>query len=376
MQVFRSISLILVASLAGCATLPTSGPTGRQVEKSASNAALPVAIVEINQIASLPEAPVRAVNQIADIAPPPTDLIGPGDILDVTIFEAGVTLFSGTPADPQMSTLMTGTGSHSQHLPPLRVGDDGTILIPYAGKLRVSGHSMSEAAGMIRAALQRFSQNPQVMVTAAQNITNSIIVGGEVNKPGRLVLQTNLERLSDVIAISGGYRGNANDLIVRMSRNGENFNIRLGELLDDPKLDVRAYPGDRLTLVNDPRTFSVMGASGRVEQLPFTRPTLMLSEAIAAAGGANPSFGDPAAIFVFRFTTDAQGQEMPIAYHINMMNTQSYFLAQRFPMREKDVLYFGNAAANQPGKLAQLVSQFFTPLLTVTAAVQTVQNSN
>ena len=44
-------------------------------------------------------------------------------------------------------------------------------------------------------------------------------------------------------------------------------------------------------------------------------------------------------------------------------------------MRDKDVLYFGNAAANQPSKVIQLISQLFSPILTVTSAVQTVQNS-
>ena len=67
---------------------------------------------------------------------------------------------------------------------------------------------------------------------------------------------------------------------------------------------------------------------------------------------------------------------MPIVYHLNMMKVGSYFLAQRFAMRDKDVLYFGNAAANQPSKVVQLISQLFSPILTVTSAVQTVQRSN
>ena len=79
---------------------------------------------------------------------------------------------------------------------------------------------------------------------------------------------------------------------------------------------------------------------------------------------------------MFRYVRDEQGNEVPKVYHLNMMNTGSYFLAQRFAMRDKDVLYFGNAAANQPSKLIQLISQLFSPILTVTAAVQTVKNSN
>ena len=45
-------------------------------------------------------------------------------------------------------------------------------------------------------------------------------------------------------------------------------------------------------------------------------------------------------------------------------------------MQDKDVLYFGSAAANQPSKMVQLISQLFSPILTVTSAVSVVQNSN
>jgi polysaccharide biosynthesis/export protein len=41
------------------------------------------------------------------------------------------------------------------------------------------------------------------------------------------------------------------------------------------------------------------------------------------------------------------------------------FLAQRFMMRDQDLLYVGNARANQPSKFVQLLSQLFLPVATV-----------
>jgi polysaccharide export outer membrane protein len=113
-----------------------------------------------------------------------------------------------------------------------------------------------------------------------------------------------------------------------------------------------------------------------VEQIPFSRSKVSLAEAIANAGGTNPNMGDPAAIFLFRYVKDEQGREEPIVYHLNTMRSEGYFLSQRFFMQDKDVLYFGNAAANQPSKVIQLVSQLFSPILTATSAVQVLQNSN
>jgi polysaccharide export outer membrane protein len=383
MQPRKYISLVLLAGLAGCASLPTSGPTGKQIEKSVlgPDSMSPIRLVELATIADVP-VPVERVPPVglrADLPPPPTDMIGPGDILDVNIYEAGVTLFSAgaaAAAGEKGGPVTVSTGVQAQKLPPTRVNDDGDIIIPYAGKLHVVGRTVGEVEDMIRSSLRRFSQNPQVIVTLSQVITNSVMVSGEVTRPGRLVLQTNRETLSDVIALAGGYRGNARDLTLRIVRRNENMDLRLNDLVDEPKLDVRAYPGDRLMLINDPRSFSVMGAPGRVEQFPFTRSTTSLAEAIAVAGGVNPGLGDPAAIFVFRYVTDAQGEEVPVVYHLNMMEASAYFLAQRFDIRNKDVIYFGNASANQPSKVLQLISQLFSPLMTVTAAVQTVQNSN
>lgn len=379
MQVKNSIYLALVAGLAGCATLPSSGPTGGQIEKSAAapkDGAAPIQIVPIHTMADVPGADAVSTGLLPDLAPPPTDMIGPGDVLDINIYEAGVTLFSGAGGGSGLGQITANPGVQVQKLPPTRVDDLGDITIPYAGTLHVAGITIGEVEAMIRNSLARMSQNPQVIVTMNQAITNSIIVGGEVAKPGRLVLQTNRETLSDVIALAGGYRGNTKDLLLRIVRGGQSVDVRVNDLVENPKLDVRAYPGDRLTLINNPRTYSVLGAPGRVEEVPFSRSSVSLAEAVANAGGVNPGIGNPAAIFVFRYVRDEQGNEVPKVYHFNMMKTGSYFLAQRFPMRDKDVLYFGNAAANQPSKLIQLISQLFSPILTVTSAVQTVQNSN
>lgn len=375
MQVRNFIYLALLAGLAGCATLPSSGPTGGQIEKTAAapkDGTAPIQIVPVRTIADVPGADLVESAALPELAPPPTDMIGPGDVLDINIYEAGVSLFSGAGGGG-MSQIAANPGVQVQKLPPTRVDDLGDITIPYAGTLHVAGITTGEVEAMIRNALARMSQNPQVIVTLNQAITNSIIVGGEVARPGRLVLQTNRERLSDVVALAGGYRGEAKDLLLRIVRGEQSVDIRINDLVENPKLDIRAYPGDRLMLIDDPRTFSILGASGRVEQIPFRRSSVSLAEAIATAGGVNPVVGNPAAIFVFRYVRNGQGNEVPMVYHINMMKTGSYFLAQRFAMRDKDVLYFGNAAANQPSKLIQLISQLFSPILTVAAAVQTVK---
>ncbi|WP_454888178.1 polysaccharide biosynthesis/export family protein [Sphingobium herbicidovorans] len=357
--------------LGACSTLPTSGPTGPQIVKSAEKSSTNIAIVEVSDASVLPPAPEHAQWILPENTPPPTDMIGPGDVISIFIYEAGVPLFSGTVSesggafDPSVKV---------QTLPPSRIDDNGDIVVPYAGRLNVAGKTLLQVQNLIRGSLHGLSQNPQVLVTLQQVINNSVIVGGEVGQPGRLVLQTNRERLSDVLALAGGYRGNAKDLLLRVRRGPHVAELRLSDVLQNTEVDAIAYPGDRLTLLQDPLLFSVLGASGRVQQVPFSRGTMSLIEAIAAAGGPNSSHGDPEAIFIFRYEKDDAGNSKPVVYHFNMMKTGSYFLAQQFALRDNDVLYFGNAQANQPSKLIQLISQLFSPIVTVTNAANALSN--
>lgn len=374
-NLLRFLALAGLSTLAGCATLPTNGPTGRQIEAStkASIDSLPMQLIHVETISEVPPAqPIAALDAgFAAPSAPPTDLIGPGDALDISIYEAGVALFS-TSGPTGASSISPITGVQVQRLPAIRVDDNGFIALPYIGRLNVNGRTVREVQAMVKSALRGYSQNPQVLINLSEAIANTVIVSGEVVKPGRLALSTNREILSDVVALAGGYRGASKDLLARISRGDRSTDIRLIDIVEEPSLDLRIMPGDRITLINDPRTFSVLGASGAVAQLPFNRSAVTLAEAIAMAGGVNSNIGNPAAVFLFRYEPDEQGMEIPKVYHLNMMKAGTYFLAQRFAMQDKDVIYIGNAAANQPSKLFQLISQLFTPLMTVTAAVQTV----
>lgn len=367
-------ALALLCSVAGCSSLPSSGPTGSQIIKSAEAPESRISIVELSDAATIPAQLPLVADTLPNLPPPPTDMVGPGDVLDISIYEAGVHLFGGGAA-PAAAAGAYDPSAKVEKLPPSRVDDEGYITIPFAGKIRVVGKTVSGVSAMVRKALLRFSQNPQVLVTQRDVITNSVIVGGDVARPGRLVLPTNRETLSDVIALAGGYRGEERDLSVRVQRASLSASYRVNEVLNGAEADIRIYPGDRVTVISQPRTFTVLGASGKVDRLPFATTKMKLVEAIGSAGGTNPAYGDPKAIFVFRYVTSEAGAETPVVYHLNMTKAGAYFLAQRFEMRDGDVLYFGNAASNQPSKLVQLISQLFSPILTVTSAVQTVQNS-
>jgi polysaccharide export outer membrane protein len=355
--------------LSGCVGLPSSGPTGSAIRKSANvaEAPFPYTLVDVADLATLPPPPERTIPTLTAAARQPTDLLGVGDTVLVTVYEAGVTLFGGTSAVSGAGggSLGLAPASTAERLPAMRIDDAGYIRVPFVGRVRAAGRTTSELQAAIQNGLRGKSQSPQVVVNIEDSISNSIILGGEVARPGRLVLSTNRESLVDAIALGGGYRGQAKDAVARIERGGSTFEMRLSDLLDLPDEDVRVAPGDRITVISRPQSFSVLGAANRAEEITFPRSKLTLSQAVALAGGSNASQGDPAAIYVFRMVRLADGQERPTVYNLNMMRPGAYLLSQRFMMQDRDVLFVGNARANQVTKFVQLLSQLFLPVTTV-----------
>jgi polysaccharide export outer membrane protein len=327
-------------------------------------------LIEVEGPAAIPAGPPAPASTLLSMPAQPTDLLGPGDVLNITIYEAGVALFGNSALRAAGAAAGIDTSSSAERLPTVRVDDYGYIRVPFVGRIRAAGRTAAELQETIQNGLRGMSQDPQVIVSIEQSITNSVILAGEVAKPGRLVLATNRESLIDAIALAGGYRGAAKDAVARVQRDGQTFEIRLSDLLDTPQQDVVVAPGDRITLVSRPQSFSILGAPNKSEEMNFPRSHLTLAEAVALAGGANPNAGDAGAIFVFRYVPLPNGTEQPTVYHLNMMKPGAYLLSQRFLMRDRDVLYVGNARANQLTKFVQLLSQLFVPVATARAVAQ------
>lgn len=368
---------LIVFALASCTALPSSGPTGGRIEKSVFNSdesGLDIAIVPVRSVAAIPQAIPSIEWQLPELDARPTDLIGLGDVLSITIFEAGVSLFAGNAPSPIASVGGFNPSVTAQTLPPRRVDDDGLIDVPYAGRLYVKGRTIAEVQDQIRKSLSKLSQDPQVLINRERVVGNSVIVSGEVGKTGRLVLETNRETLADIIALSGGYRGPPQNLVLHVKRGDSVAKLRLGDVMSGPYTDLRAFPGDRLTIMPEPLMFSILGASGRVQQMNFTRERMTVIEAIAMAGGPQENAGDPKAIFLFRYA--GPGTSNPTVYHFNMLEAPTFFLAQQFTLRDNDVLYFGTAASNQPRKVIQTVGQLFAPIVTIQAAANNINSGN
>jgi len=367
--------LWLAVLLAGCAGLPAGGPTvGQVLRPNAETLGAPIRVVDV---AALPLAPLAALPPAPVAAWPIGDGAGldsrilAGDTLGVTIFEIGVTLFA--PGAGQGGALPGGAtpppGAAGQALPPLFVGSDGAVSIPYAGRITAAGRTPREVEAEIEARLRGRSQAAQVVVTVGRGPASSIVVSGDVKLPGRQPVTLAGERLTDAIAQAGGPAQRSADTVVRLTRAGRGAERRLDQLVVGGAEDVRLASGDRIELIRRARSFTVLGATRTVAEIAFDSDRLTLAEAVARAGGPLDERADARGVFLFRFEVE-NGVEVPVIYRLDLLNPQSYFAAQRFLMREKDVLFVANARSSSVQKFLTLLNLLVSPALNTAVLVK------
>jgi polysaccharide export outer membrane protein len=125
-------SLVL---LAGCSSLPSSGPTTDEIIQRSKGVNGGVELVSITPSVNAVLSRRRAdsfIKTFGDYRPSLDPQIGIGDTLSITIWEAAAGgLFSSALVTDRFST-----GSKSATIPEQVVGRDGSITVPYAGRIQ------------------------------------------------------------------------------------------------------------------------------------------------------------------------------------------------------------------------------------------------
>ncbi len=217
-------------------------------------------------------AAIATAFQVADAQvnaePQHMSVLGPGDAVSIQVF-----------GEPEST--------------PVYVGDDGTINVPYVGKIPVAGISPVEAASRVATALKdgKFFVDPHVTVLVTQSHSQFVSVVGEVQAPGRYPI-TPRSTIVDLLAQAGGAKEMAADIgyVVRTDESGQvsrypvNLNV-VTESQNAPSGWV-LQGGDSLVI---PRAeqFSIAGeviTPGRYR----IEPGMTVMQAIARAGGITP----------------------------------------------------------------------------------------
>lgn len=338
--------------VASCTIMPASGPAGPDVRAGERNPkSLPYALVKIAPpvISVLASNAPELGREFHDTRSAHPIVFGVGDVVAVTIFEAAAGgLFVPAEAGVRPGNFVT--------LPNQSIDNNGNISVPYAGQIRAAGRTPPQVANEIVNALKNRAIEPQAVIgTVAQN-SSLISVLGDVGSPARFPANANGEHILDSITRAGGPHGQGYDEWVMLQRDGHREIVPFGSLLYEPRLNnIWTHPNDTIYLYNEPQTFVAFGASGTQGQFPFGAWQLSLAEGLAKAGGLNNSVAEPANVFLYRGETrdvatqlgidcsKYQGPIIPVVYVLNLRDPAGYFLATKFQMRNKDVIYTSDA---------------------------------
>lgn len=128
------------------------------------------------------------------LPPPPVYLLGPGDLLEVTIPD----LIEMGRAEPLQTSIL----------------ETGEIQIPRLGLVHVAGLSVAQAqAKLVDALAHGILVDPSVTLTLVQKGTVNVLVLGAVTKPGVQALPRYESDVGHAIAAAGGLAEDAGDSI-------------------------------------------------------------------------------------------------------------------------------------------------------------------
>lgn len=363
---------VLAMLVAGCGTMPVSGPMAPSLQKEATEQAPAFLLVPVNRmtLTALAHVPADNFTPLAMPAPPPADTIHIGDTISVTLWEFGSGLFGGVPSIPNVDQAAPGiVGAQSATVPNQTVDQSGDIIVPFAGEIHAAGRSTRAVQKDIIAALRGKASQTQALVQIVRSSDNAVTVTGDVNHPQRVALMRNGTRLLDAIAEAGGTNGKARDMLVQLTRGGVVRNIRMADVMADPTQNIYLRADDLISLDHEPQTLVVLGASNKNTEVEFGKSRVTLTEAIGNGGGLSNNLADPFGVYVLRYEKLAlartlttrplpdylqAGDMVPVIYQLNFKTGDGLLLADSFVMRDRDLVYVATSPSVQLGKLARL----------------------
>jgi polysaccharide export outer membrane protein len=279
--------------------------------------------------------------------------IGVGDVLQLSI--------------PSIVTMNTPQAPSILGEQPLGyvVSADGTIYVPFAGRVAVAGASLQQAQDSVTRALSKYLRNPEVVVTIRDFRSQKVMLAGQVPKPGYMPVADVPLTLLGALGVAGALtdsRG-ANDprplgagvntqqgLVpeygdlerVHVKRGGRDYVVDVQQMLETPELrdDIPLRDGDIVFVPPLERSnVYVLGEVTRPALLEIAAHRSTLADALMAAGGLDQQTAKASQVYVIRGDFAA-----PTIYQLDGRRPDSLLLAAAFPVQSQDVVYVSTAA--------------------------------
>lgn len=233
---------------------------------------------------------VRNASDISQTTSLPDHKIAPEDLIGVFVFD-----------EPQLSK-------------NVRVGKDGTIVMPVLGVMHVQGLLPREFEAEMKRQLteSQILIHPSVAVTLMEYASRMVSVVGDVKNPGQFPI-TQPITLMEALAKAGWATSDAGSLIL-LTREGSETpqKIDILQLQSDQKLNVLLNGGEVVDVPEAPKVW-VTGNVTKPQAVPVKNPAdASVLKVLSVAEGLTQYYGKIA--YIYRIDAGAKNgrQEIPI----------------------------------------------------------------
>jgi polysaccharide export outer membrane protein len=313
--------------------------------------------------------------------------IAVGDVLAITIFEAG----GGGLFLPESPSGRAG----SAQIPNQSVDGEGNITVPFVGQVQVRGRSVTEVQADIQEKLRARAIEPQVVVNIIERRgSGEVAILGEVGSPARIPVDARGINLVEAITRAGGTRAPHFESIITIQRRGRTERALMTHVVTDPTQNINLLPGDIVFVSREQRFYLAFGATlsssgGLVgssnRRYVFNEPNLTLADGVAQAGGLLDNRADASAVFLFRLVPKATLQKagvdvsrfagplVPTIFNTDWSRPGGLFLANDFYLQHRDIIFVSNAPTQDISKYLSFINEVLGTVSNVVGTVSDVE---
>ncbi|MDP2085492.1 MAG: polysaccharide biosynthesis/export family protein [Gemmobacter sp.] len=358
----RLLPALLVLALAGC-SLPRGAAMQGEILKGSEQETrdfqvMPVTRDTVGALDSWPLPPQSGVSHAGwpqgGLRSPDSSTIAAGDKLAVTIW------------DNEQNSLLTAVNQKSVQLTEVSVATDGSVFVPYVGKVQVRGLSPDQARERLQTALATALPSAQVQVAVVPGRLNTVDLVGGVAKPGSYPIPDRSFSVLSLLSEGGGVTASLTNPIVKLVRGGRAYGISVERLFAQPTLDVSLRGGDKVLVENDPRKFLALGAAGKQTTIPFPQDRVTALDAVTLIGGVNATRANPKGVLILReygakqVRPDGRGPDRTrVVFTVDLTTADGLFSARKFALASGDLVLVTESPITNARTVFGLIGQIF-----------------
>lgn len=382
-------AILSALTLGACSSIGGAGPSSARINNLAneSYAGNGITIVDLNKSALSRINSVQESKSFAALLqerPALNPVIGAGDTLDISVWEAPPSVLFGSIERGVSQSL----GAQNRTVLQQVVSTDGTLAIPFVGRIPVAGMAPATLEREIVSRLAKRANDPQVVVRISQNEARNVTILGEVAMSRRIPIGARGDRILDILATAGGPRQPVGQTTVQITRGGTIAVMPLEKIVEDPRQNVRMVADDIVTVLHQPYSFIALGAVSRNAEIPFEGRGISLAQALGRTGGLRDDRANIRGIFIFRLEspdaldpariTEAhitQKGLVPVIYRLDLSDPTGFFVTQDFRIHDKDVIYISTAPGADLMRFVSTVSSLAFSALSIGNVVNSLSKN-